>query len=41
MGKDFMAKNPGKYALVFNQTEPFWFVPGWAVSKAKFLLLMA
>ena len=26
-GKDFAAKNPGKYALVFNQTEPFWLVP--------------
>ena len=27
MGKDFMAKNAGKYALVFNQTEPFFFIP--------------
>ncbi len=27
MGKDFMAANPGKYALVFNQTEPFFFIP--------------
>lgn len=27
MGKDFMAKNSGKYALVFNQTEPFFFIP--------------
>ena len=27
MGKDFMAKNPGKYALVYNQTEPFFFIP--------------
>jgi len=27
MGKDFMSKNSGKYALVFNQTEPFFFIP--------------
>lgn len=27
MGKDFMSKNAGKYALVFNQTEPFFFIP--------------
>lgn len=25
--KEFSKKNPGKYALVFNQTEPFWLVP--------------
>lgn len=36
----FSAKNPGKYALVFNQTEPFWLVPwlggfGGAVFDAK------
>jgi len=27
MGADFLAANPGKYPLVFNQTEAFWFVP--------------
>lgn len=27
MGKAFNAANPGKYALVFNQTEPFFVVP--------------
>jgi len=27
MGTDFVTANPGKYALVFNQTEAFWFVP--------------
>jgi arabinogalactan oligomer/maltooligosaccharide transport system substrate-binding protein len=27
MGKEFMAANSGKYALVFNQTEPFFFIP--------------
>jgi arabinogalactan oligomer/maltooligosaccharide transport system substrate-binding protein len=25
--KDFAAKNPGKYPLVFNQEEPFWAAP--------------
>ena len=27
MGQEFMKNNPGKYALVFNQTEPFFFIP--------------
>jgi arabinogalactan oligomer / maltooligosaccharide transport system substrate-binding protein len=27
MAKDFMAKNPGKYGLVFNAPEPFFMVP--------------
>lgn len=27
MGKTFQEANPGKYALVFNQTEPFFFIP--------------
>jgi arabinogalactan oligomer/maltooligosaccharide transport system substrate-binding protein len=27
MGKEFMAANPDKYALVFNQTEPFFAAP--------------
>ncbi len=27
MGKAFQAANSGKYALVFNQTEPFFFIP--------------
>jgi len=27
MGKEFVAANPGKYYLAFNQTEAFWFVP--------------
>jgi arabinogalactan oligomer/maltooligosaccharide transport system substrate-binding protein len=27
MGKAFQAANAGKYALVFNQTEPFFFIP--------------
>ncbi len=26
-GAEFLAANPGKYPLVFNQTEAFWFVP--------------
>jgi arabinogalactan oligomer/maltooligosaccharide transport system substrate-binding protein len=42
MGTEFVTANPGKYALVFNQTEEFWFVPlVWAVSKARYLLKMA
>jgi len=27
MGADFVAANPGKFALAFNETEAFWFVP--------------
>lgn len=27
MGADFVAANAGKYALAFNETEAFWFVP--------------
>jgi arabinogalactan oligomer/maltooligosaccharide transport system substrate-binding protein len=35
MGKDFMANNPDKYALVFNQTEPFFFIPWLGGFKGK------
>lgn len=35
MGKEFMAANAGKYALVFNQTEGFWFVPWLGGFKGK------
>jgi arabinogalactan oligomer/maltooligosaccharide transport system substrate-binding protein len=27
MSKEFQAANPGKYGLVYNQTEPFWAAP--------------
>jgi len=35
MGKAFIAANPGKYALVFNQTEPFWLAPWLGGFKGK------
>lgn len=35
MGKEFVAANPGKYALAFNQTEPFFFVPWLGGFKGK------
>ena len=34
-GKAFIAANPGKYALVFNQTEPFWLAPWLGGFKGK------
>jgi arabinogalactan oligomer/maltooligosaccharide transport system substrate-binding protein len=35
MGADFVAAHPGKYALAFNETEPFWFVPWLGGFKGK------
>ena len=35
MGADFVAANPGKYALAFNETEAFWFVPWLGGFKGK------
>jgi arabinogalactan oligomer/maltooligosaccharide transport system substrate-binding protein len=40
-GKEFQAANPGKWYLVFNQTEPFWVAPwiggfgGWPLDDTK------
>jgi len=41
MAKDFQTANPGKWGLVFNETEPFWVAPwiggfgGWPLDDTK------